>query len=165
MNWRTFLLGSILAAASSVGHAQPPPLPQAQIDGIVAKFQTDYADTFDRRDAKAMAALLTDNATLQNEWGDVTQGRANIESLLVRLMAGLPPGTKLQDTSLAAQAIAADTIVSQGVSRRTVPGAAPTQMFFTRVLVRKDGQWRLAATQIARPSSVPKPGAPAPAKQ
>src|SRR6476469_1148781 len=67
---RTFLLASV-AIASSVGHAQQP-IPQAQTDAIVAKFQTAYADTFDRRDAKAMAALLTEGATLQNEWGDVT---------------------------------------------------------------------------------------------
>lgn len=111
-----------------------------------------------------MAALLTESATLQNEWGDVTRGRTNIESLLVRLMAQLQPGTKLEDTSLASQSVGAGTIVSQGISRRLVPGADPAQMFFTRVLVLQGGEWKLAATQIARPSTMPKPVTPAPAK-
>ncbi|WP_175541695.1 SgcJ/EcaC family oxidoreductase [Polaromonas sp. YR568] len=132
---------------------------QQETDAIVSKFQAAYADTFNRRDAGAMASLLTENATLQNEWGDVTQGRGKIESLVTRLMAGLPAGTRLEDTALVSQAISADTIVSQGVSRRIVPGTEPGQMFFSRVLVLKDGQWRLAATQIARPSTVPKPAA------
>jgi hypothetical protein len=38
-----------------------------------------------------MAALLTEDATLQNEWGDVVQGRTNIEATLTRLMATSPP--------------------------------------------------------------------------
>lgn len=111
-----------------------------------------------------MAALLTENATMQNEWGDVTQGRANIEPLLTRMMAKLPPGTTLEDTPVASQAVSADVIVSQGISHRLVPGADPVQMIFTRVLVRQGNQWQLAATQIARPSTMPKPAAPPPEK-
>jgi hypothetical protein len=104
-----------------------------------------------------MAGLLTENATLQNEWGDVVQGRTNIEATLARLMASLPAGAKLEDTPLVSHAVAADVIVSQGTSQRITPNIAPAQMFFTRVLVRQSGQWRLAATQIARPSAMPKP--------
>lgn len=125
-------------------------------------FQLLYAQAFDSRDAKAMAALFTENATLQNEWGEITQGRDKIEALVAALMAHLPTGTKLEDTSLVIQLVAPDVIVSQGISHRLVPGAEPTQMFFTRVLVKESGQWKLAATQIARPSNVPKPS-PAPA--
>lgn len=142
-------------------HAAPALLPQAEVDAIISKFQTAYAQTFDRRDAQGMAALLTENATLQNEWGDVTQGRSEIEALVARLMSGLQPGTKLADTSLVAQSVAPNVIVSQGISHRLVPGAEPVQMFFTRVLVWDGREWKMAATQIARPSQVPKPGAPA----
>ncbi len=164
MNLQAIILAVIVAAAPCAGHADAGSIPQEQTDAIVAKFQSAYADTFDRRDAKGMAALLTDDATLQNEWGDVTRGRTNIESLLMRLMAQLQTGTKLEDTSLVSQSVAADTIVSQGISRRLVPGADPVQMFFTRVLVLQGGEWKLAATQIARPSAAPKPVTPTPAK-
>src|ERR1700686_468710 len=101
MKLQALILAVVLAAASSATHAQTGLISQQETDAIVAKFQAAYADTFDRRDAKAMAALLTENATLQNEWGDVTQGRTNIELLLTKLMANLQTGTKLEDTSLA----------------------------------------------------------------
>ena len=160
MKISTFIPVAVIAATglALAAFAQTSPAPQSEVDGIILKFQAAYADTFDRRDAKGMAALFTESATLQNEWGDVVQGRASIQAVLTRLMAALPSGVKLQDTSLASQAVAKDVIVSQGTSMRITTNAAPAQMFFTRVLVRQDGQWRLAATQIARPSTVPKPG-------
>jgi uncharacterized protein (TIGR02246 family) len=159
MKSQTFFFAVALAVtgATPATHAQTTFLPQMETDAIVLKFQAAYADTFDRRDAKGMSALLTENATLQNEWGDVVQGRTNIEAALVRLMANLPAGEKLKDTSLASHAVAPDVIVSQGTSQRSSPNIAPVQMFFTRVLVREGGQWRMAATQIARPSAMPKP--------
>lgn len=159
MKTQTFFVAVALAMAGSTPatDAQTTFLPQSETDAIVLKFQGAYADTFDRRDAKGMSALLTENATLQNEWGDVVQGRTNIEAALVRLMANLPAGAKLEDTPLVSRAVAEDTIVSQGTSHRIIPNEPATKMFFTRVLVRQDGQWLLAATQIARPSTVPKP--------
>jgi uncharacterized protein (TIGR02246 family) len=159
MKTQTFFLAVALAMAGSTPatHAQTTFLSQSETDAIVLKFQGAYADTFDRRDAKGMSALLTENATLQNEWGDVVQGRTNIEAALVRLMATLPAGAKLEDTPLVSRAVAEDTIVSQGTSHRIIPNDPATKMFFTRVLVRQDGQWLLAATQIARPSTLPKP--------
>ena len=121
MKLQALILTVIVAAAPSVSRAGTDSIPQQETDAIVLKFQAAYADTFNRRDAKGMAALLTENATLQNEWGDVTQGRTKIELLLTQLMANLQTGTKLEDTSLASQSIAADIIVSQGISRRIVP--------------------------------------------
>jgi uncharacterized protein (TIGR02246 family) len=152
-----FAFALAMAGSTPATHAQTTFLPQSETDAIVLKFQVAYADTFDRRDAKGMSALLTENATLQNEWGDVVQGRTNIEVTLTRLMANLPAGTKLKDTALVSQSVAPDVIVSQGTSQRSGPDIAPVQMFFTRVLVREGSQWRLAATQIARPSAMPKP--------
>jgi uncharacterized protein (TIGR02246 family) len=158
MKTQTFFLAVALAMAGSTAtHAQTTFLPQSEIDAIVLRFQATYADMFDRRDAKGMAALLTENATLQNEWGDVVQGRTNIEATIARLMANLPAGERLKDTPVVSHAVGADVIVSQGTSQRISPNSAPIQMFFTRVLVREGSQWRLAATQIARPSAVPKP--------
>ncbi len=132
-------------------------LSQKDTDEIVKKFQTDYAATFDKRDAASMVSLFTETATMQNEWGDVTQGRSEIESLVKRLMTKLPAGAKLEDTALVSQCVAPNVIVSQGVSRRVVPDAETQQMFFTRVIVKRGDKWLLSATQIARPSSVPKP--------
>ena len=159
MKIRSFFPAAVVAAAglALATFAQPASVPQSEVDAIVLKFQTAYADTFDRRDAKGMAALFTENATLQNEWGDVVQGRAKIEAVLTRLMSALPAGAKLQDVPSASHLIAPDVIVSQGTSQRIISNSPPALMFFTRVLVDRDGRWQLAATQIARPSAMPKP--------
>jgi hypothetical protein len=102
MKTQTFFLAVALVMADSTAatDAQTIFLSQSETDAIVLRFQVTYADTFDRRDAKGMAALLTENATLQNEWGDVVKGRTNIESTLTRLMANLPARARLEDTPL-----------------------------------------------------------------
>jgi len=122
---RPFVLAAVLAIAGSspAAHAQTALLAQSEIDAIVLRFQAAYAVTFDRRDAKAMGAMLTEDATLQNEWGDVVRGRANIEAILTRLMANLPAGERLSDTPLASHAVATDVIVSQGTSQRITANA------------------------------------------
>src|SRR5436189_5607673 len=95
-----------MTGSTPASHAQTTFLPQSETDAIVLKFQAVYADTFDRRDAKGMSALLTENATLQNEWGDVVQGRTNSEAALVTLMANLTAGAKLKDTPHVSHAVA-----------------------------------------------------------
>jgi uncharacterized protein (TIGR02246 family) len=137
------------------GQSQQSSLSSAEVDSIVRKFQSAYADTFDRRDAKGMAALFTDDATFQNE-GDVTQGRGTIEANLVRLMAKLPPGTRLEDRATSSRVIAPDVIACHGISHRIASDGTSTDMYFIRVLVRLGDRWLLAATQIARPSTPPK---------
>ncbi len=66
MNIQAFVLAVVVAIVPCAGHADAGSISQQQTDAIVAKFQAAYADAFDRRDARAMAALLTENATLQN---------------------------------------------------------------------------------------------------
>lgn len=162
MRTRVFLLAIVPAMAVSTlaMRAQAALLSQNETDAIVLKFQAAYTDTFNRRDAKAMAALFTESASLQNEWGDVVQGRANIEAVLIGLMAHLPAGAKLEDTPIVSHAVADAVIVSQGTSHRIIPNGMPAEMCFTRVLVRQGGQWLLGATQIARPSTFPKASSP-----
>ena len=163
MKMRSFIscLGAVFICipASAIvkdGQIQEPSLSNAEVDSVVRKFQSSYADTFDRRDAKGMAALFTDDATFQNE-GDVTQGRATIEANLVRLMAKLPAGTRLEDKATSSRTIAPDVIACHGTSHRIASNGTSTEMYFVRVLVRQGDRWLLAATQIARPSALPKP--------
>ena len=153
-------LGAVLIcmpASAIVQNTQSrqPSLSNAEVDSVVRKFQSSYADTFDRRDAKGMAALFTDDATFQNG-GEVMQGRATIEANLVRLMAKLPPGTRLEDRATSSRVIAPNVIACHGISHRIASNGISTEMYFVRVLVRQGDRWLLAATQIARPSTLPK---------
>ena len=160
MKMRSFIscLGAVFicipASAIAQRRASNLRFPSAEVYSIVRKFQSAYADTFDRRDAKGMAALFTDDATFQNE-GDVTQGRATIEANLMGLMAKLPPGTRLEDRATSSRVIAPDVITCHGISHRIASNGISTEMYFVRVLVRQGDRWLLAATQIARPSTLP----------
>jgi uncharacterized protein (TIGR02246 family) len=98
---------------------------------------------------------MADDATFQNE-GDVIQGRATIEANRMRLMAKLPPGTRLEDKANSSRVIAPDVIVCHSISQRIASNGISTEMYFVRVLVRQGDRWLLAATQIARPSTLPK---------
>jgi uncharacterized protein (TIGR02246 family) len=163
MKMRSFIfgLGAVLICIPASARAQnvqsqQPGLSHAEVSSVVRKFQSSYADTFDRRDAKGMAALFTDDATFQNE-EEVTQSRTTIEANLVQLMAKLPPGTRLEDVATSSRVIAPDVIACHGTSHRIAANGTSTEMYFVRVLVRKGDRWLLAATQIARPSPIPKP--------
>jgi len=152
-------LCAVLMFNAGMAHAGAPSLSPAEVDTIIHKFQAAYADTFNRRDAKGMAALFTQDATFQTDGGVVTQGRDKIEANLVKLMAQLPPGTTLEDTAVSSRDISANVIVCHGISHRLTPNAPAVTMVFTRVLVQQKGHWLLAATLIARPpapSSSPK---------
>jgi len=69
---RSFIFGLaavfICSPATAIvqnAQSQQPWLSNAEVYSIVRKFQSSYADTFDRRDAKGMAALFTDDATFE----------------------------------------------------------------------------------------------------
>src|SRR5258708_10877383 len=90
---RSFIFGLaavfICSPATAIvqnAQSQQPWLSNAEVYSIVRKFQSSYADTFDRRDAKGMAALFTHDATFQTE-GDVIQSRGTNEANLMPVMA------------------------------------------------------------------------------
>lgn len=130
---------------------------QEDVDTIVRAFEDQYAAAFGRKDAKALAALLTEDVTLLSEWGDIQQGRATIEQMLTKVFPVLPGDLSLENTPRRSAAITEDVIVSHGTSRK-VADSVEEKLVYTRVLVRQpDGSWLLAATQVAPPSSMPDP--------
>ena len=130
---------------------------------IVRAFEDDYATAFNRKDAGALAALFTEDATIVTEWGDVVQGRAEFERGLARAFASLPGELTLENTPAHTQVIGEDVIVSHGTSRRGgASGSGEDTLAYTRVLVRRGGEWRVAATHVAEPSSRPDPRATRP---
>ena len=131
---------------------------QQEVGAIVRKFEDEYAAAFGRKDARAFSDLLTGDATLLSEWGDVMQGRAKIERMLANVFPNMPDELKLMNTPVHSRAITDDVIVSHGVSHKIGEwGAGEEKLSYTRVLVRQGGEWRLASTQVAPLSSVPDP--------
>jgi len=131
-----------------------------EVASITRAFEDDYAAAFNRRDAEALAALFDENATIVTEFGDIVQGRAAFASGLARAFERMTGDIALENTPSHFEAITGDVIVSHGISRRR--GAyfpAEDRLTFTRVLVRRDGRWRLAANHVSEPSSRPDPRA------
>ena len=129
-------------------------------EGIVRQFEDSYAAAFNRRDAAALVALFAEDATVVTEWGDVVRGRAEFERGLARAFATLSRGPTIENTPALAAVIAEGVIVSHGTTRRVgLPGVGEDRLAYTRVLVRRGGEWRLAANHVAEPSSRPDPRA------
>jgi uncharacterized protein (TIGR02246 family) len=127
---------------------------------IVREMEDEYTAAFGRKDAKALAALLTEDVTLVTEWGDVVQGRAEIERMLVGVFPGMPDKLEIESTTAHARAIAGDVIVSHGTLHKIGAwGAGEDRLSYTRVLVRLGGKWRISAIQVAPASSMPDPRA------
>ena len=124
---------------------------------IVRRFEDEYAAAFNRRDAGALAALFTEDATVVSEWGDMVKGRAAFSRGVARAFERITGAMTLENTPAHSAMIAEDVIVSHGISRRVGPGDAEVRLAYTRVLVRRDGEWLLAANQVAEPSAQPDP--------
>jgi uncharacterized protein (TIGR02246 family) len=122
--------------------------------------EDEYTAAFGRKDANALAALLAEDVTLVTEWGDVVQGRAEIERMLADVFPGMPDKLEIESTPAHARAIADDVIVSHGVLHKVGAwGAGEDRLSYTRVLVRQGGKWRISAIHVAPASSMPDPRA------
>ena len=72
----------------------------------------------------------------------------------------LPGELTLENTPAHTKAITEDVIVSHGTSRRVrASDSREDKLAYTRVLVRRGGEWRLAANHVAEPTSQPDPRA------
>ncbi len=93
-----------------------------EVEAIVRGFEDGYAAAFGRKDAKALSDLLAGDATLLSEWGDVVQGQVKIEKMLAKVFLGMPRELRLVNTPSHSRMIAADVIVSHGVSSGRTQG-------------------------------------------
>ena len=125
---------------------------------IARQFEDDYVAAFNRKDARALASLFTEEATIVTEWGDLVAGRAEFERGLTRAFATLAGQLTLETTPAHAALVSDDVIVSHGTARRLNASGADT-LVYTRVLVRRGGIWHPAATHVAEPSTQPDPRA------
>lgn len=129
---------------------------QEESERIVQQFEEQYAARFCRRDVAAFITLFTEDATALSEWGDVMNGRDEFARALTRAFANMPGelAVKLQPTHV--RPLCEDVIVSHGKACKSLAGEVET-LYYTRVLIRQNGEWRLAATQVAPASALPDP--------
>jgi len=118
-----------------------------QDEAAVRAVETSYDEAWNRGDAGALAALLTEDALLVNPYGEVAVGREAFRTVIGGLLAGRFAGSRHHATIVRVQFVADDVALADGsaVLSDMPGGAAPIEHTFTDVLVLRDGRWQIAA--------------------
>jgi uncharacterized protein (TIGR02246 family) len=125
---------------------------EAAIRANIAKFVKAY----NAKDAKAVAALFTVDGQIEDEEGDVTEGREAIARTFADLFADRP---KIQiDVFVESiRFLGPDLAVEVGATKATAaPDEPPENDRYTVVHVKRDGKWQMA---LARDEEGPLPTA------
>jgi uncharacterized protein (TIGR02246 family) len=150
---RTLLsaLGLLLFAVPAP--AQPAKNPELQ------KVADAFVAAWNKADAKALAALHTENAITAGTEGQITVGRAAIEQGFAKAFAAELKGTKLAVTPGDERAVNADLAITSGTwvlsgDTPPPPGAA-TKGTYLNTLVKQGGKWLIAGS-----APIPAPAKP-----
>lgn len=151
--YRTTLVGTVIAAAlfgaplASEAQMQPSG-DEAAVRAVVQAQQHDW----NRHDARAFAALYTEDADVVNVQGWWWRGRAEIERKLTAAHAFVFRESTLTITSIAVRFLTPEVAVAHArwkmTGARMPPGMAhPHDGLETLLLQKLNGKWLIAAFQ------------------
>ena len=110
----------------------------------ITKSSVDFAAAFGKGDAKAIAAMWTDQAECHDADGSVIQGRDAIEKAFAELFKDKSQG-KLEVDIHSIRFPSRDTAIEEGFLRHTPEGPGlPSSTMYTASHVREDGKWLIA---------------------
>jgi uncharacterized protein (TIGR02246 family) len=150
-----FLLAIViggLAGQLRTATAQPkPPAPGPAATVSTSATETpgaglnkDFAAAFNKADAKALAALFTEDGVIVDTVGAETRGRAAIEAMYAGSFQEVP-GLKLESEITEDRPITADVARTEGRSRSSIEGGDASEFNrFSSLLVRRNGKWLIA---------------------
>lgn len=126
-------------------------------EAAVRAVEAAYDEAWNRGDAAALAALLTEDAVLVSPYGDVAVGRAAFRSLIGELFAGRFAGSRHHATIRRVQRVTDGVALVDGAAVLSdLPGGAPPiEHDFTDTLVLRDGRWQIAAIRAYTFASPP----------
>lgn len=110
----------------------------------ITKSAAEFAAAFNKSDAKAVAALWTEQGESRDASGKLTQGRAAIEKTYSDFFKA-QPNAKLEVLVKSIRFPAKDLAVEEGLLRHTRgPKVLPATTSYVAVHVRDGGVWRIA---------------------
>jgi uncharacterized protein (TIGR02246 family) len=129
--------------------AQPAATVDSADRDVILKTARDFADAFNKRDAKAIAALWTENGESRESDGRTFVGRAAIEKAYAELFkANTGPGSggsKIEVLVKSVRFPAKDLAVEEGLLRvSSGPKDLPATTAYVAVHIREGGQWKIA---------------------
>ncbi|HVK15639.1 MAG TPA: nuclear transport factor 2 family protein [Fimbriiglobus sp.] len=127
----------------------PEPAPAAaqadSAEAAIRKLAADYAAAFNAGDAKAVAAFWTERGESTDADGETIQGRDAIEKSLAEQFKTQPRVTA-EVAIESVRTLGRTAAVADGsIQARTAADAEPVVTYFTSLLVRDDGGWKLAS--------------------
>ena len=125
---------------------------QARDAAEIRDVQARQAETWTRHDAKAYAALFADDADVVNIVGWRWKGRAQLEARMTAAFAYVFRESTLTVTDVETRFLGPEIAIAHVrwtmTGARTPPGMPePRQGIQTLTMVKKAGQWRIAAFQ------------------
>lgn len=140
-----FASGLLVSAAQQPAASAPADARGADREAIVQTSRA-FAAAFEKSDAKAIAALWTENGEYEGEDGGVLRGRAAIEAAFAAHFKGRPAG-KMEIQVESIRFPSRDTAVEEGLTRTTAPDLLPASTFYRVLHVREDGKWSIALSR------------------
>ena len=127
-------------------------------EAAILKVHEQFAENWNKDDAKAMAAMFADDADLINPVGRVAKGKAEIEKLYQEEHSGPFKGTHFASTCKDGVRIVKPDVAIVTCSFEVSGGALPTTMkgIYTATMVKTKNRWQVVAGRPMFPFSPPK---------
>ena len=143
------ILSGVVVVCLLAGGGAPVLAQSAGAD--VRQLAEAYSAAWTSGDAKTIAAMFEPDGVMVGGFGDIAEGRAQIEQNLTKLFATVFKGSTMRLMPEKTRQVGADTIVTVGsyeVSGGTWPSGEPLTVRgrFVNTLVRRDGQLLVAAS-------------------
>jgi uncharacterized protein (TIGR02246 family) len=159
----TSLLVVLLAVAAQAADRSPSAKGGKNSDDHLAgpairASEQAFVAAFNRGDAKAVAALWTEEGSLVDDQGQISKGRKAIEAEYAAFFQA-NAGARIEVAIQSIETPTPDTAIEDGVARViSKEGAAPLASRYTAVHVRHEGKWLMASvreTAVELPSAYP----------
>jgi uncharacterized protein (TIGR02246 family) len=145
--WPLSAMATIVVIAVSAQAAEKKEPAGRSDEAAIRDSAEDFVRTFNRGDAKAVAALWTPTGSLADDQGRVFKGRKAIEdeyAAFFKEHAGVKMEVAVQSVELPAAGVA----IEDGMARVAAKdGAPPAASRYTAVHVLTDGKWLMASVR------------------
>ena len=113
-----------------------------------------FVKAYNSKDAKALGALFTPEAEIEDEDGDVTRGRDAIVARFAEIFAGSEAGTLAVKTE-SLRFLGTDLAIEEGTASLTFSAGAPPQTNrYSVIYARQGGRWLHARIRDEQPDEV-----------
>jgi uncharacterized protein (TIGR02246 family) len=113
-----------------------------------------FVKTYNSKDPKALGALFTPEAEIEDEDGDITRGRDAIVARFAETFAGSEAGTLAVNTE-SLRFLGTDLAIEEGTASLTLSaGATPETNRYSVIYARQGGRWLHARIRDEQPDEV-----------